>query len=163
MWGHTMPRQSLDSHSPMRLQLLGGAAACSAPAPVIGHGVGAVLWLIGVSGSMGTILRSIRVQQADYCAHVHRKRLLLRHLHATRQRLLRLHVVTAWSSKANAMANVARVLDVCGRHTDALRDAADQLAYLHAELGGLQACARATAVDICTRTSRGSSLATRYH
>ena len=43
-----------------------------------------------------------------------RKRLLLRHLHATRQRLLRLHVVTAWSSKANAMANVARVLDVCG-------------------------------------------------
>jgi hypothetical protein len=68
-----------------------------------------------------------------------RKRSLLRHLHATRQRLLRLHVVTAWSSKANAMANVARVLDVCGRHTDALRDAADQLAYLHAELGSLQA------------------------
>ncbi len=68
-----------------------------------------------------------------------RKRSLLRHLHATRQRLLRLHVVAAWSSKANAMANVSRVQDVCVRHGDALRDAADQLAYLHGELGGLQA------------------------
>ena len=37
------------------------------------------------------------------------------------------------------MANVSRVQDVCVRHGDALRDAADQLAYLHGELGGLQA------------------------
>ena len=72
------------------------------------------------------------------CSIACRKRSLLRHLHATRQRLLRVHVVAAWSSKANAMANVSRVQDVCVRHADALRDAADQLAYLHGELGSLQ-------------------------
>jgi len=68
-----------------------------------------------------------------------RKRALLQHLHTTKQRLLRLHVVTEWGlEKANAISQVSKVLEVSQQHTDALRDAADQMAYLHGELSTLQ-------------------------
>lgn len=60
------------------------------------------------------------------------------HLHATKQRLLRLHVLTAWGQKANAMVQVSRVLEATQHHTQALRDAADQISFLHVDLQNLQ-------------------------
>ncbi|GAB4814308.1 hypothetical protein N2152v2_001354 [Parachlorella kessleri] len=63
-----------------------------------------------------------------------RKRALLRYLHGSRQQLQRLHVAVAWSNKAKAVAEVKRLLEVASSHTSALRDAADQVAYLWGEL-----------------------------
>eukprot|EP00887_Chlorella_sp_A99_P004973 scaffold4.g4973.t1 len=54
-----------------------------------------------------------------------RKRALLLHLHATRQRLQRLHAAVAWSNKSRAEA---------AAHNAALVHATDQLFHLHGEL-----------------------------
>jgi len=64
----------------------------------------------------------------------HRKRALLLHLAATRQRLQRLDVLLQWCHKATAVAECKRVLEVAAQHSDALRHSADQLAYLHGEI-----------------------------
>ena len=72
----------------------------------------------------------------------------MQHLHATRQRLLRLHVVTVWGQKASAMASLSRVLEVSQQHSQALQEAADHLAHLHCELQPL----------LVRRTALGSGL-----
>ncbi len=64
----------------------------------------------------------------------HRKLKLVAYLHATRQRLLRLLVLVQWAHKARAVSEVSRVLGTAANHANALRDAADNLAYLHSEL-----------------------------
>lgn len=63
-----------------------------------------------------------------------RKRSLLRHLNATKQRLHRLQILLQWCHKASAVAECKRVLEVSSTHANAFRDAADQLVYLHGEL-----------------------------
>ena len=63
-----------------------------------------------------------------------RKRTLLHHLNATKQRLLRLNILIQWCHKSPAVAECKRVLEVSSTHVAAFRDAADQLAYLHGEL-----------------------------
>lgn len=72
------------------------------------------------------------------------------YLHATRQRLLRLLVLVQWAHKARAVSEISRVLAATTMHTTALRDAADNLAYLHAELEGTAAAHRdvATAMHV---------------
>lgn len=67
-----------------------------------------------------------------------RKRALLQYLHATRQRLLRLHVLAQWGNMAPAAAAVSRVLDAASRQAAAARDAADQLAMAHAHITAVQ-------------------------
>ena len=42
--------------------------------------------------------------------------------------------VTALALQARVIAEVGRILDVAARQSNACRDAADQLAYLHGEL-----------------------------
>ncbi len=64
----------------------------------------------------------------------HRKRALLQHLNATKQRLHRLQILLQWCHKASAVAECKRVLEVSSTHANAFRDAADQLVYLHGEL-----------------------------
>jgi hypothetical protein len=68
-----------------------------------------------------------------------RRRLLLENLHATRQRLQRLDVLLQWCNKAPAVAESCGVLQVAAAHSAAFRDAADQLAFLYAELEDLKA------------------------
>ncbi|KAL3156281.1 hypothetical protein ABBQ32_012554 [Trebouxia sp. C0010 RCD-2024] len=63
-----------------------------------------------------------------------RKRALLLHLHGTRQRLLRLHVLIEWSNKAAATKEVGKVLAKARNHADSIRQAADQLFFLNQEL-----------------------------
>jgi hypothetical protein len=63
-----------------------------------------------------------------------RKRALLQHLNATKQRLHRLQVLLQWCHKASAVAECKRVLEVASSHANAFREAADQLVYLHGEL-----------------------------
>ena len=72
----------------------------------------------------------------------HRKRALLAHLHATRQRLLRLHVLAQWGNMVPAADAVSRALDAAARQSDAARDAADQLALTHAQITAVQVDAR---------------------
>jgi Mediator complex subunit MED14 len=67
-----------------------------------------------------------------------RKQELLAYLHATRQRLLRLHVLAQWGNMAPAAAAVSRVLDAAARQGTAARDAADQLAMSHAHITAVQ-------------------------
>ncbi|KAK9805588.1 hypothetical protein WJX72_006563 [[Myrmecia] bisecta] len=63
-----------------------------------------------------------------------RKQALLLHLHGTRQRLLRLLVVSQWANKAKAVVECGKVLDVTARHAHTLSEAADKLVELHEEL-----------------------------
>lgn len=63
-----------------------------------------------------------------------RKRALLSHLHATRQRLQRLHILVQWCHKAPAVAECKRVLEVAAQHALAIKDTAGQLTYLKGEL-----------------------------
>jgi hypothetical protein len=59
---------------------------------------------------------------------------VLVHLHATRQRLVRLHILLQWCHKARAMAECKRVVEVCTFHLAALKDTANQLSGLTKEL-----------------------------
>jgi len=67
------------------------------------------------------------------------KRLLSLRCSDLRQRLLRLLIVSQWSNKARAIAEVGRVLDASARSARAAVDAADRLAYLHSELAATAA------------------------
>ncbi|KAH7617263.1 putative mediator of RNA polymerase II transcription subunit 14 [Nannochloris sp. 'desiccata'] len=63
-----------------------------------------------------------------------KKRSLLQHLNATKQRLHRLQILLQWCHKASAVAECKRVLEVSSTHASAFREAADQLVYIHGEL-----------------------------
>lgn len=58
----------------------------------------------------------------------------MHHLHATRQRLQRLHILLQWCHKAPAVAESRRVLEAAAQHRLAIKDASAQLAYLKQEL-----------------------------
>ncbi len=89
--------------------------------------------------------KSIRYKLTQICSHTfsignwRRKRALLAHLHRTRQRLLRLHVLAQWGNMAPAAGALSRALDAAARQSDAARDAADQLALAHAHITAVQA------------------------
>lgn len=63
-------------------------------------------------------------------------RALLMHLHATRQRLVKLHILLQWCHKAPAMAECKRIIEVCASHIAALKDTASQLGSLSREFSG---------------------------
>ncbi|KAK9792764.1 hypothetical protein WJX73_010263 [Symbiochloris irregularis] len=87
-----------------------------------------------------------RTPSGKSTAREDRKRGLLLHLHKTRQRLLRLHVLVSWYHRAKVLREAGRVLDITHGHAEAMRMAADHLAFLHNELEDT----RAPAYDVPT-------------